>query len=408
MTEVPSEVPADMRGRTVAVLRHDHGPSRYDLLGVFAEDIATALRSLGVDAVEIDLQALAAAKRLVRLCREREIAFLVGFNGLGLDLYSEGLGRDLGVPLVAWYVDHPVLHARRLSTSADDVIELFIDAHHVTFADRWFPPRTRAFVPHGASAGPRPPAAKRLDRVVFPATLDSLDLIHDRLQTDDPLLDEAIDETCELALDDHATDIGELVLAQLVDKGLIDPAAPQSAFPIVVRVDQFVREVRRRRVVEALGDVPLDVIGAGWEHYQQPGSSMRRQRPLPLQQLLSTLSHYRYCLNVTPNYVAGGHERLLYAMARGCVSLTNANPWTVETIADGTEAVLYAPDGRDLADRVAWLSEGGVDLAAEIGAAAAEAVDRRLSWRHRMADVCNLVALHRGADDPRGKTCMTP
>jgi hypothetical protein len=143
---------------------------------------------------------------------------------------------------------------------------------------------------------------------------------------------------------------------------------------LLFHANQFVRYERRRKLFVALARHPVDMVWAG-PVPQVPFEVKARVRPaIPLTETLDLLCRSRYMVMALNNFSHGLSERLLSAMARGCVPITQSNALIDQSFRDGEHLVVLQSDLGNLDPIVAQAQSKG-EFAAMSSAARARVMD---------------------------------
>uniref|UniRef100_UPI0018C873CB hypothetical protein n=1 Tax=Streptobacillus moniliformis TaxID=34105 RepID=UPI0018C873CB len=71
-------------------------------------------------------------------------------------------------------------------------------------------------------------------------------------------------------------------------------------------------------MVRALLDLPVDIVGRGWDHLAAPGCRARFHDAIDADRLPGLYANTQYLLNTMPNFSSGTHERVLNGFAARC------------------------------------------------------------------------------------------
>ena len=84
-----------------------------------------------------------------------------------------------------------------------------------------------------------------------------------------------LEESAAAALQAGARGISDTVLQCLSAHDLFLDTRPDILFGLNQEIDVFVRDYRSTAMVRAMLDLPVDIIGRGWEHLAMPGCKAR-------------------------------------------------------------------------------------------------------------------------------------
>ena len=134
-----------------------------------------------------------------------------------------------------------------------------------------------------------------------------------------------IEDSAAAILQQGVGDITDTVLQCLDHHGLFLECRPEVLFGLMCYVDIYVRDCRSTLMAKALLDLPVDIVGRGWEHVSTPGSRARFYKSVDAKELLTLYANTQFVLNTMPNFSTGTHERVLNGFAAKCCVVTNEN-----------------------------------------------------------------------------------
>ena len=134
-----------------------------------------------------------------------------------------------------------------------------------------------------------------------------------------------IEDSAASILQQGIVDITDTVLQSVDHHGLFLEHRPEVLFGLMAYVDFYVRDYRSTLMAQALLDLPVDIIGRGWEHVSTPGCRARFHKAVDAKELLPLYANTQFVLNTMPNFSTGTHERVLNAFAAKSCVVTNEN-----------------------------------------------------------------------------------
>lgn len=121
-------------------------------------------------------------------------------------------------------------------------------------------------------------------------------------------------------------------------------------------VDNYVRGRDRFELIRALSKIPgvkVHLFGGscwreelpimGWSHYFSGNPQVVVHPAIPYTEALEVMKRSKICLNSSPFFKKGSHERILTALMCGSLPVTTVSLWTKEQFTDSEELLLYRP-----------------------------------------------------------------
>jgi hypothetical protein len=134
-----------------------------------------------------------------------------------------------------------------------------------------------------------------------------------------------IEDAVAAALQNGVGDISDIVLQSVEHHDLYLEGRPEILFHLMSRVDAYVRDYRSTAMVEALLDLPVDIIGRGWDHIETPGCRAKFYKAVDATMLPNVYANTQFLLNTMPNFSTRTHERVLNGFAAKACVITNEN-----------------------------------------------------------------------------------
>ena len=373
------------------------GSSLYGSVDRMLDSLAAALVDQGDVAPIIDATAPDYIVRLQQAITDGPVDAFLGFSGIGLDQRAEGnLYNALEKPLVSIYLDPLLLYWNQVATP---IRRRLIFTTAPGDLDYWRGklgvPVPLKHLPHAATALPAGTAP-------MPWAARDIDLLHAGTAPADPAALRAawaehgpkVEGRLNAMLDAHDADpfapLPDIIAR--VGHPVAALAAPQSLYPYFQTLDLYLRARVRWRMITALLDRDLTLVGPGWDAVVATAPGPVRARLLGTKsaaEVTALVARTRLVVNSCTPY-HGSHERLFQAMASGAAALTSATAWLGVT----APADVLAQARPDLAD-VAALADGlladpaQAEVMAEAGRAWFEGAH---TWAHRAAAICAAVA----------------
>jgi hypothetical protein len=365
------------------------GFSQYQNFNTMTEELAAACTGAGLQAHVIDARVPDYPTAVRALVDRGGIRAVINITGFGLDIGKENNAYSgMGVPLISLYYD-PLFYyleqmrlpisPRIVTTSSDlDV------AWWQSLAD---PPADIRHLPHAAAPQPSPDWGDRTIPLLLSGTgCGNPEEMRAGWEHYGPTIREHLNRILEVTLAGTRPRPLPEIIAETIGHE-VALTSPWAFRRYVLWIDLYLRARLRWRLVTALADRPLLVVGEGWdrlgEHLRNRGHSrVRFRRPLPTPSVYDLTSRVRISLNdSTPHH--GSHERVFRSLATGTLVLTNRTRWfAAEAPADALVQVdLERDDIGAVVDGL--LADPG--RAAAIAEAGARWFRAHHTWQHRLA-----------------------
>jgi hypothetical protein len=260
-----------------------------------------------------------------------DVDIVFSFGGIGA-------GAPFPVPFMSYLIDHPVWNPQLFMLDPAKDAVLVIDAEHVELLRSFFGLELPAgFVPHaiGVDVDALPPSFDERDRpieVLFPSSVQPEPL--PKYETDNKEIGALVEGVAALARERWAHPMRDIEICRMcveVEQSLgleLTPSARWMISPILAKIDEQLRNLRRLECVKALdaAGVTVHLPGGGWEtvaglqHAKVLG--VRDQR-----EIVEMTREAKVVLNAGPVFNHGWHERIPMAMANGAMVVTDTNDW---------------------------------------------------------------------------------
>ncbi len=319
-------LPADAPRTIVAIV----GDNENGTLRTVSQDFMGLLPAHGFDPHVIELSDPIWLDRLGSLL-QNGVLFAWGAAGAGARLpHPEGLlWETLRVPFISVLADSPCWMPANHHVPSRYIANGYVYRDWLTMQRRLIQsPQISSLLPHGVLPNPdrdTVPWSRRRNRMVFVKT------------GCDPAQHEAewaalparfrtvVAESATACLKQPVGDISETVLRCMAAHDLYVEKRPDILFALMRHVDVYVRDVRSSNLVTALLDLPVDILGRGWDHLAAKGGRAEFHAPVDASALPGIYADTQFLLNTMPNVSAGTHERVAAGFDAKCCVVTNEN-----------------------------------------------------------------------------------
>jgi glycosyltransferase involved in cell wall biosynthesis len=319
-----------MDKKTIILLQ---GRSQYDVMNSFTTDLADAFSELGYDPKIISITKPNWLTEIINVLKSKHVAFFFSFNTAGVQLRSndKALFDVLHVPLFTFLVDHPVYLLSRLNVDIQNFIVSCVDEDHVSFIKKYLDKSFQClFIPHGASQKQVDIHwnSKRPIDILFSGTYVEPQEIQKKLVTTLGKYAELYDKIINASLYETFQPLEKTLTNIFTEESIDINDIPMAMFyQILLDTDKYVRNVRRKMIIEQLShlDARVEVYGNGWSKIANDFKRINFYPPINYEKIQSKMGKSKIVLTVLPNFTAGGHERVFSSMSQGALSLVNEN-----------------------------------------------------------------------------------
>lgn len=169
-----------------------------------------------------------------------------------------------------------------------------------------------------------------------------------------PPIQALIEEAVEIVLSEAETPFW--VAVQRTLERLRFDAMEVDFHKICSLVDSYVRGRDRYELINALSKIPgvkVHLFGGscwreelpimGWSHYFGSNPQVVVHPAIPYTEALEVMKRSKICVNSSPFFKKGSHERILTAFMCGSFPVTTSSLWTNQQFIDGEELLTYRP-----------------------------------------------------------------
>ncbi|RDU21892.1 glycosyltransferase family protein [Anaerosacchariphilus polymeriproducens] len=322
------------------------GTSQYDVLGLFLKEIIKGFEINGCEILTIDranenyMDLLAQA-----LTGEYEYDFIFDINGILMG--HDRLYTFFKQKYVAFLVDHPMYHHKRLMRQHKPYYVTTIDKDHIDYLKKYYPHLDRIkFVPHGGIGQDRIEEYK--NRKIDVLFLGSYENPKKKLEYTERIpngMRELIVDTCKILETKTQWTMEQALLYQLEMRQLKMTNSDMSEIMSdLVFIDEYIRAYYRDKVIRTLGEngVTVEVYGNGWEEFDGNQTDfIHIHESVSYMESLELMGQAKIVLNVMPWFKKGSHERVFTTMMNGALCMTDRSEYLEEVFTDKKELVFY-------------------------------------------------------------------
>jgi glycosyltransferase involved in cell wall biosynthesis len=377
-----------------------YGGSAYYATCYFGFDLAKAFQQLGYSVELLNVQNI---RRLKTILRKRNVFFILGMNGHGITELSKDLyNYKLTVPYFAYLVDHPMYHSQRFdfNSSSQNLIVSCVDKSHVHYLETYFSGNfSKVFVPHGSALSipdlEMKPIKDRPIDILFAGSYFSTEECRNHWISDSSYKD-IMDEIVENGIYENKKPLMEIAKETFLSKGIdFDYSNNERLKNLITQVDLFIRGRRRKEVLESLISLPLHVYHSDWSYLESLGGKVKVYPAINYDEFQKKMFESKIVLNVLPNLVFGGHDRIFTSMLAGSVSLTDPNRYLHSCFKDEENILMYKFQEADFANKVQQLLCDH-DKLQEMSEKGKKIAQEDHTWLNRALQIIDHVQQHLG------------
>ena len=313
--------------RSVAVLV---GENENGILRSITGDFMSLLPAHGLDSHCISLCDPGWRAQLDDLIAEG-LLFVWGAAGVGARLpHADGLLWDaIQVPFISALADSPCWMPKNHHVPSRWVANGYLYRDWLSMQRQLIrSPQISSLLPHGVADNPlrdRTPWSQRSHRMLLVKTGGSPEQHRTDWGLLPPRFRAVVEDAAAAALSRGVGDISDTVLAAMEHHDLSVEHRPDILFALMRSVDVYVRDTRSTQLVQALLDLPVDIIGRGWDHLSALDGRARFHAAVNADMLPGLYANTQFLLNTIPNFSFGTHERVPNGFAAKCCVISNEN-----------------------------------------------------------------------------------
>lgn len=315
------------------------GNFNYNVVNNFVDEIAKVLSDKGFEVIIIPITNDEKMTQKIFSAFELPIYFTVGFNGIGSDLKIDGrsLFDVYNTIFIHWLVDHPALHFARIEENISKSIVVCIDDSHCDYMEIYYPNKISTVLEHATSIeGDQ--KEKKYD-IVFAGGIEDIENIKQQMQPLLSLMPNLLNDIISYTKESNF-DLDEFKKDCLKKYSVLQNVFMQNRvniFAFLTLVDRYYRAYKRERIllklveqgyiIDYFGKIPANSL-----LIDQP--NFRSHKEMEYNDLTQVFLQSKVVLNVLPNFLKGGHERIFKAMACGAVVLSDSNEYITQHFAE--------------------------------------------------------------------------
>jgi hypothetical protein len=292
-----------------------------------------------------------------------------------------------GINIILVSLDHPVhcINAFRnfKMRHVGRAVYAFPTQSNLAFAKNLLGDADLRCLRHSAKAVDAISADRRSGRIVFSGNFTPEASIRSLVAQQEPTLLPAFDGAIERLCTHEAVSLEDAVAPFLKD---MQGSTTTQYHRLCAKIDQHMRALVRRRALDSLQGLPVDLIGDGWNAVPLcPSIRLLGRREFP--DVLEIIRNASIVINSTPYYYES-HERMFEAAAAGTAIVTARNDYTNRLFSDC--GALY-DDEAEIGRLCAALLSDPSALESK-GLNGTRLIQDQEGWSHRIDEIIAMLA----------------
>ncbi len=384
------------------------GHSRYNVLRIAADYVASSFEKLGYNVTVTDLLLQEERDGFASLITNK-YDLVYSFQALLYDICSAGdntsdFSAFTDKLFFGHIVDHPIYHDCRLNIQhGDNMFVGFIDRNHVEFTKQYYKGvKNVSYLSHGGVIAQNLVSFKdREIEVLFPSSYEDPFVVLNELNNMEDVYKGISNILIELMLKDSLMTLQDALILYFKS---INFQYTDDEFILMIHqflgVDQYIRAYTRDLLIKELlrNGINITVCGAGWENFEADFKSNLKiygEHGLDLEEVTELMGNSKFVLNHVPTFQNGMHERIYTSMRCGAICITNDFPIVHEEFTDGEDIILYSYNGgKELANRMKELLVN-LDKGEMIATQGKIIADASHKWEDNALKILKLVGLEK-------------
>ncbi len=262
------------------------------------------------------------------------IRFAWGYAGVGAGLAGDGRSIwDIAkVPFISVLADAPYIRPSNHNVPSRYVVNGYIYREWLDLQqDQVGSRQISALLPMGVlpnASRALVPWSRRPRRMLFVKTGDDPDRQRAFWDRWPAPLRAVLHECADVLAARSPGPIAPVVQACLAAHSLLLDGNKGILFGVLHEVDTYIRALRATVMARALLQLPVDIVGGGWDHVRNEPGRARFHAPIPAGELEAAYADTQILVNVTPNFASGAHERVVRGFAAGCCVVSDDNDFS--------------------------------------------------------------------------------
>lgn len=333
-----------------------YGNSQYGALNFFMDELSQELTRQGHRCTPLNLNVADTMFEILshHLSLHPDTDGLMVMNGMVPNDALTGnptVWDRLQLPILSFFVDHPLKINRRLRKHTPYQLNFFLDEAWLPFVATHYPQTQQGFNAYLGLGAPAwletnlPRFEEKQPRILFtgsyvPTTHSWAEM--EKLPTP---LQRVCHTAIEAQLADLTQDYAQTLIRHLEARGFaFQHMTDDTLRHLFIHSERWLIALFREQYLRLMKDLPLTLAGGGWlEHYPSEafGSQWQVLPPQPLKDVCKLIQQHQFVLNPSPMFPTAVHDRLYYTTRSRSVFVSEQNPFHEALL--GSEAYVGLP-----------------------------------------------------------------
>lgn len=373
--------------------------SRYNVLRIFSDTLASAFKNMGND-VDIFDGAAEDVTAQLQHTKLQNYNLVFSFNAILIDS-CEIILNNQDTLFWSFLVDHPYYHHMRLLVPHTNHIVSCIDHAHVQYLKQYYPNiKASYYMPHGGNI-PSTQIKDFNDRkynVVFLGSYSDTQPLETFIDSLPDLVKMIINQVIENYYTVWTEPLENLYTHEF-NKYHLDLSKEE--FPAfmheIVYIDQYIRAINRELILNTLtaNGIVVDVFGANWECYECPNSeNLHIHGHINYTEALDVMCNSKLVLNPLPLFTNGSHERVFTSMLCGALCVSEQNMYLSKEFTDGVDIAFFQMHNLPQLPKIIQALLKHPIEAAAIAKKGHTIAAKNHTWKKRAADILEIAGVH--------------
>jgi hypothetical protein len=323
----------------------------------FTQKLAEACQRRDIDTHIIDVNEGVLGGNILAAIREYSPTMTCSFNTILPISETQFLWDALQIPHLAIIVD-PVLYSMNLIRSPYSIMTCVDRSDCRVLAPQF---KNAFFWPHAVERELTADDLPRTYDVVFLGSCYDYESLRASWRQRNPeAINQVLDDAIDLVFSDPKISLAQ-ALAKAWGSSKLDPAGVDFT-SLFYYLDNYTRGKDRVELIRSIKNAQVHVFGElskdnavgvlGWQQYLASKPNIVLHPSVPFHEIIKILQQSKICLNSTPFFKEGSHERVFMGLGCGAVPITTENGYFREIFNEEEDIFFYQMNAREKADEL--------------------------------------------------------
>lgn len=367
------------------------GVYQYDVVNYFIDDLSEGFNKLGYITEIFIINDINDFNNFYNKYNHSNVLFYLAFNGI-LMPYLGQLATHFKKPLITIYLDSSIYHIDRLKYKSDYVKIFFIDKSEIKLLKKMIE-YDSFFLPHGAVTNKVLINNNDKKGIIFAASINNPDIYREKWLKLESNLSSFFENLMKFNLNkDYFNILRDIDYILKRGNCNINDELKRTLYFYSLYLHRYLRYYKRIKLLNCLKDYKIDIYGNGWDTIPL-SKNHKYHGSLDFIELLKKIKKSKILLNVMPEFVYGGHERIFTAMYNGTAVITNSNTYLKNNFEDGNDLVFYSFSKLDEIKSKIDLLLNNENYLNKISYAGQKKVSENHTWHNRAKEILKMISV---------------